>query len=573
MYQKCVYSICLGCVLMLHACSWNKANQQFDALAEAFIQLYLQAQPQVGVAAGLHEYDGQVADCSADARRIYLDKVATLQRQLAQIDSLELSEERKIDYQLLQNQLQNQVFQHNELHLYERPMVYWQAVDITPYIKRKYASLEERAETVLRITQQIPRLLAQAQANMSDEHNFKEEINLAIPAFENMAQYYERQVPLICTKVYKHQLKKKIAYFNPLAVKALRNFSVFLRDKMRKQAKASFAIGREKYRTMLRLQEALTISPEELLTLGITKLREEQQAFAQAAHVINPKLSPQAVFRQIQQEHPAANDLVHFTRQSCEAIRQFVVAKQLVTVPSEVRAKVVAIPPFLLGATAAMDTPGAFEMPQAGEAYYYITPPSARWTPQQQAEWLTMFNRYTIEMISIHEAYPGHYVQFLQLKKSKVSKLRKLLGSYAFKEGWAHYTEQMMWEQGFGGQQPVVRAKYRMAQLAESLLRLCRLIVSIQQHTHGWSVAKSTQFFIDNAYYAPKLAYEEALRGTYDPGYLSYSLGKIQILSLRETYQKQMGKAFSLRQFHDTLISNGMLPLALLQKILLKKEP
>lgn len=555
---------------MLHACSWNKANQQFDVLAEAFIQLYLQAQPQVGVAAGLHEYDGQVADCSADARRVYLNKVVTLQRQLAEIDSLELSEDRKIDYQLLQNQLQNQVFQHNELHLYERPMVYWQAVDITPYLKRHYASLEERAEAVLRVEQQIPRLMAQAKANMS-RHNFKEEITLATEAFRQMAVYHAKQVPKAFQKVYKKKVQIALNLATKQAAVALADFATFLQNYT--QAKASFALGEGKYRIMLKLNEALDLPPNELLAIGMAQLRAEQQAFAQAARVVNPRLSPQAVFRQIQQEHPTANDLIHFTRQSCEAIRQFVVAKQLVTVPSEVRAKVVATPPFLLGATAAMDTPGAFEMPQAGEAYYYITPPSARWTPQQQAEWLTMFNRYTIEMISIHEAYPGHYVQFLQLKQSKVSKLRKLFGSYAFIEGWAHYTEQMMWEEGFGGQQPVVRAKYRMAQLAESLLRLCRLIVSIQQHTHGWSVAKSTQFFIDNAYYAPKPAYEEALRGTYDPGYLSYSLGKIQILSLRKTYRKQIGKTFSLKQFHDTLLSNGMLPLALLQKILLKKEP
>ena len=170
-----------------------------------------------------------------------------------------------------------------------------------------------------------------------------------------------------------------------------------------------------------------------------------------------------------------------------------------------------------------MDPPGPFEVPAASEAYYYVTPPKAEWTPKQQQEWLTQFNPYVLEVVTIHEAYPGHYVQFLHLNASKASTVRKVFASYAFVEGWAHYTEQMMLEEGFGQTDPKTAAKYKMAQLSESLLRYCRLVSSIQQHTHGWTVDQATKFLQANCYYEEKPAYEEALRGTFDPGYLSYS--------------------------------------------------
>jgi uncharacterized protein (DUF885 family) len=211
---------------------------------------------------------------------------------------------------------------------------------------------------------------------------------------------------------------------------------------------------------------------------------------------------------------------------------------------------VVKTPAFMVGATAAMDTPGPFEKAEASEAYYYVTPPSDKWTSAQKEEWLTLFNKYSTEVISIHEAYPGHYVQFLHLNASSVSRTRKLFGSYAFVEGWAHYTEQMMLEEGYGkSDDPKVMAKYKMAQLSESLLRLCRLVVSIKEHTAGWSVKEGTKFFMANCYYEEKPAYEEALRGTFDPGYLSYSLGKLQLLALREDVKKRQENTFHFANF------------------------
>lgn len=170
----------------------------------------------------------------------------------------------------------------------------------------------------------------------------------------------------------------------------------------------------------------------------------------------------------------------------------------------------------------------------------------------------------------MHEAYPGHYVQFLHLNASGASKIEKIFGSYAFIEGWAHYTEKMMIEEGFGATDSVTAAKYHLAQLDESLLRLCRLCVSVMTHCEGMNLEDATKFFQDNAYYEYKPAFQEALRGTFDPGYLSYTLGKLQILKLRDDYKKQEGDNFSLRKFHDTLLDNGMPPIELIREVMIK---
>jgi len=226
---------------------------------------------------------------------------------------------------------------------------------------------------------------------------------------------------------------------------------------------------------------------------------------------------------------------------------------------------------------ASMDSPGPFET-KATEAYYYVTPVEPDWTPQQKNEWLTAFNYYTTDIVSIHEAYPGHYVQFCCEQASGATRIEKIFSSYAFVEGWAHYCEQMLVDEGYGAGPAadatsagrLRAAKYRLAQSDEALLRLCRLCVSIQTHCSGMTLADATKFFEDNCYYEPKPARQEAIRGTFDPGYLYYVLGKQQLLKLRRDYQHQEGASYSLQKFHDEVLRHGCPPVRLLREIMLK---
>lgn len=557
-------------ILLLTSCGlFESEDQKFEKVSSEFIENYLMGHPTVAVAQGYHQFDGKLPDFSKEG----IDKEAThLNEFLAKFESLDttkLSQNNLIDYYLLVSQVKNSLHKYNVLHIAERPLTYLGVIDLTPYVKRNYASIDQRAKAVIHFEKQLPNFLVTAKQNMSSI-NYKEEVELSIDAFRSTAEYVEKDIPKAFEKVYQKNLKDSLAYSTKIASRALRGFADYLQKHTLPRAHGKYAIGRRNYIKMLQYNELLDTTPEEILKIGLKKLKEEQQEFAEAAKVIDSTKTPQEVFKMIQKEHPKADSLVSFTKNKCEEIRQFLIDHRIITIPSEVRAKVVKTPAFMVGATAAMDTPGPFEKAEASEAYYYVTPPSDKWTTAQKEEWLTLFNKYSTEVISIHEAYPGHYVQFLHLNASSVSRARKLFGSYAFVEGWAHYTEQMMLEEGYGkSEDPKVMAKYKMAQLSESLLRLCRLVVSIKEHTAGWSVKEGTKFFMANCYYEEKPAYEEALRGTFDPGYLSYSLGKLQLLALREDVKKRQGKYFSLRKFHDQATDNGMLPVQLLRKILL----
>jgi uncharacterized protein (DUF885 family) len=217
-----------------------------------------------------------------------------------------------------------------------------------------------------------------------------------------------------------------------------------------------------------------------------------------------------------------------------------------------------------------MDAPGPFET-KATEAYYYVTPVEPEWDARKREEWLTAFNYYTTDVVTIHEAYPGHYVQYLHLQASDADKLDKTFGSYAFTEGWAHYCEQMALDEGFGRDQGEQAAlKYRLAQSDEALLRLCRLCASVMMHTQGMTVDQATKFFMDNCYYEEATARQEAERGTYDPGYCFYTIGKLQMLRLRDDWRAQEGMNFSLKKFHDEVLRRGAPPIRLLREIMLK---
>jgi hypothetical protein len=318
-----------------------------------------------------------------------------------------------------------------------------------------------------------------------------------------------------------------------------------------------------------------------LLELGLAELKKELDIFTDAAKKIDETRSADVVFKQIQSDHPTAANLIPEVTKRLDGVKKFVTDHKLVTISAEAKAQVKETPQDRRATSfASMDTPGPFEK-RANESYFYITPPENDWTELQKEQWLTSFNYFMSDLVSIHEVYPGHYVQFLHLNASKATKAEKVFGATSFIEGWAHYCEKMMIDEGFGGAAPGAKpsedevqraAKYRMVQAQAAMVRLCRLCVSIKMHTQGMSVEEATKFFQENCYYEEKPARAEAMRGTFDIGYFNYTLGKLQILKLRNDYQAQEGANFSLKKFHDELLNHGMLPIRLLREVMLKDK-
>ena len=553
---------------------------EYEAVAEEYIKGYLGAHPLEGTALGLHEYDGKITDYSRLALDAELSRLRRFDDRLSKFDPGKLSSRQSLDLRILQVAVKKDIFQMQDMSVFERnPMVYARAADVNVYIKRNFAPLEDRVRSLVAIESQIPNILIAARTNLNEVVP-KPYVELAIQIAKGSADFLKKDLVAAVGTLKDEQLRVAFHEANRKATNALNDYAAWLEREKLPKASMDFALGEEKFRRFLEQTELVDLPPQKILDIGMAQLKAEQEAFAEAAKKIDPNKSPIEVFKQIQTEHPAPQNLIPDVAKDLDKIRKYVSTRRLVSIPSDVRAKVKETPQYLRATSfASMDTPGPFEK-RANEAYYYVTPTENDWPEKQKEEWLTAFNYYTSDVVSIHEAYPGHYVQFLCLNASPANKVEKIFGSYAFVEGWAHYCEKMMLDEGYGSsanstpsEDEVKRAaKYRMAQADEALLRLCRLCVSIKMHTQKMSVDEATKFFQENCYYEEKPARQEAMRGTFDPGYLNYTLGKLQILKLRDDYKAQQGDDFSLQKFHNELLNHGMPPIRLLREIMLKDQ-
>lgn len=566
----------LSASIILFSCSQKpdprvKAEADFKKLSDDYVSGYLAARPEEGVALGYHQYDGKITDFSKAAIDTELVRLRATQNKINEFDTTALSVQSFTDFRLIETNVKDQIFKIEDLQEFTRnPIVYAGAMDVSIYVKRDFAPIEDRLKSIIAIEQNASKVYANAKANLDAELP-KPFVETAIEVAQGTAEFLNNDLPIALKTVKNDTLMAKFKTVNQSAVAAINDYADYLKKDKLPKANDKFAMGRLNYIKMLSYEENIHTSVFKLLSMGMKMLHDEQERFNAAARIINPKKNPVDVYHDMQKEHPTADSLIPEAKKHLENIRQFLIDKDLVTIPSPVRVKVEETPEFARStSTASNDDPGPFEQ-KATEAYYYITPVDPKWTPQQKEDWLRQFDYYTTDNVTIHEAYPGHYVQFLHLNASHATRVEKIFGSYAYIEGWAHYCEQMMNEAGYGNNgDPVTAAKYRLAQSGDALLRLCRMICSIRLHCDVMSVDEATKFFMDNWHQGEKPSRQEAIRGTFDPGYLYYTLGKLEIMQLRDDYKHQEGANFSLKKFHDAVLDNGMPPVWILREKLLK---
>ncbi len=546
----------------------------FAQLADEILADDFLAQPIQAVGYGLHQYDGKFYDFRWASVAADIARLHAFRDRLDALDTGKLSTATALDCRLLRLRVDNDLFQVEDLdELHKNPMVYAEALDLNTYLKRDYAPLADRLRSIVSIEKQVPALFAAARENLASTLP-RPMVELAIEIARGGGDFLTHDLVEAVKDVQDDALQAEFKTANERATNELNAYADWLTKERLPQADDSFALGEQKFRRMLAVNEAIDLPPEKILEIGLAELKREQGVFTAAAKIIDSGKPAIEVFKDIQHDHPTPEGLLPDTRAHLEQIRGFLVRRGLIDIPSEVRANVTETPQYLRSSLfAASDNPGPFEVLGA-QAYYYVTPTETKWSNQEKDEWLTSFNHYTSDVVSIHEVYPGHYVQALRLNASPVSKIQKITGSYAYIEGWAHYCEQMVIDEGYGeavaGGDPVKAAKYRLAQSDEALLRICRLCVSIKLHTQGMSVDDATKFFEENCYYENKPAHQEALRGTFDPGYLFYTVGKLELLKLRKDFQAQEGAAYSLRRFNDAVTDHGQPPVRFLRGILLK---
>lgn len=551
----------------------ENSNERFQKLSEKIIQDLLRWSPEYGVTLGFHEYDGKLNTLRQDSIEEELKRLKNFDQSLRAFDTTSLSKGNYFDFRLLEGFIKKSIFELEAMEPYTRnPIEYAGALDVSIYVKRSFAPIEERLKSIIEIERSAPELFSSARSNLGDSLP-KPFIETAIQIANGSADFLKNDLILALEEVKNDSLMSAFRIVNTRAISELKSFAAYLEREKLPKANDSFALGREKYQKMLLYDEGIVLDPEIILEIGTNGLVKEQAVFKAMALVINPGKTPIEVYNDIKQEHPTPESLIPDIRKNVESIRMFLIDSSIISVPPEAMVSVEETPKFARStSTASMDTPGPFEK-KATEAFYYITPVDSSWTSLQKEDWLSMFNKYTTDFITIHEVFPGHYIQSVHLNSSSATKTEKIIKSYAFIEGWAHYTEKMMIDEGYGNNSDIVQAaKYNMAQSGEALLRLCRLCVSVKMHCEGMSVDDATKFFMEYSYLGEKPARQEAIRGTFDPGYLYYTLGKIMMLNLREDYRQQEGKNFSLQHFHDLVLDYGAPRFELLREKILKDK-
>jgi uncharacterized protein (DUF885 family) len=538
------------------------ATDSYRALARDCLNAFYAAHPTVAADLGLHEYDGRVPDLSAEALRHRAAELRALAARLDAIVAADLSPADAVDHRILRQSADSELFDLEEWRSWQSdPMTYLYALDVSGYVKRGYAPITDRVSALLEHLSAAPEVFAAGRANLTLPL-VAPILEIALESFDGQIAYLETDLAESLRDVVDSATLSLVAEAASKAAAATREFRDWLLAH-KADATSDFALGRQRYERMLSSGELIDLPLDRVLAIGEENLRRDLEAFRELTARTFPGVRPSDVMAELSRDHPTAADLVPETAAMLAGIRRFVDDHGLVTIPTDGDVLVEPTPRYLRWAFAMMSTPGPFERAPL-PAFYYVTPVEPEWSPEKQEEWLTSFDYHTLRAVTIHEVYPGHQVQLLWLKQAP-SDVLKTFSSYAYIEGWAHYCEQMMLDEGYGDGEP----RSRLAQLAEALLRDCRYVASIRMHTQGMTVDEAARLFVEQAYMAELPARKEALRGTFDPGYLYYTLGKLAILRLREDCRRAWGQEYTLRRFHDRLLALGAPPLPLAREMLL----
>ncbi|MDQ3816648.1 MAG: DUF885 domain-containing protein, partial [Acidobacteriota bacterium] len=498
----------------------NYLTTRFNQIADEYLKGYYSFNPTEATAAGLHEYDSRLESRSREAVAREVRRLRDTVNLLAYINPAALAEDSRYDYLVLLSHARSQLLELQDIRMWQRdPNVYNRlaAASVDNILKRNYAPVEQRLSAVLAREREIERLLGEARANLETPPRIYTET--AIAQVRGSIDYFSRVVPQMIERAGGVRLnaarKSEFETANNSVINALRSFGEWLSNNLLPRSLGNFAIGEENYRRKLLYDEMVETPVAQLITEGERELRRTQEEMRVLAEEIAPGRSIQSVLRSLGRDHPTADGLVGDTRAELDRIRAFVRTKNIMTPPASENLTVAETPEYARSTSfASMDAPGPFER-VATESYFYVTPPDPQWDERKREEHLSFYNRYSLPIIAIHEVAPGHYYQHLVLKKQR-SRIRTALASASFVEGWAHYCEQMMLDEGFGGNNP----KLRFAQLNAALLRLCRYLVGLRLHTQGMSYEQAVDFFMREGYQERVNAEREARRGTLDPTYL-----------------------------------------------------
>jgi uncharacterized protein (DUF885 family) len=558
--------------------SADGASQTFNYLTEQYFdQVYFKFSPTAGTGAGLHQYDTQLEDYSAANVQKEIAALHDFEKKLAEIDPTALDAEPAADYQILMNNVHATLLQLEVIRGWEKnPDSYSSGVtsSIFSIMERPYAPVNTRLRAAVERERQIPQALLEARKNLKNPPHIYTEI--ALEQIDGLVSFFQSDVPEAFKDADDAKAKADFAKTNAAAIDALKSYGAWMKSDLLPRSNGDFRYGADTFQKALAYNEMVDIPLDRLLQIAMDDLHKNQAEFARVSKEIDPAKTPQEELAELATIHPAPDQLLGAFHSEFDSLITYIRSHHIITIPSDVQPTLEETPPFMRATTqASMDPPGAFET-HSTKAYFNVTLPEKGWTPERVAEHMAAFNIGTIVSTGVHEAYPGHYVQFLWQPQFP-SKIRKLLGANTNIEGWAHYCEQMMLDEGYG--QPGFGAKtereaklIRLGQLQDALLRDARFVVSIRMHTGtggAMSFDDAVNFFVKEGYQSRAIGTMETKRGTSDALYLYYTLGKLEIMKLREDVKKKQGAAFDLQHFHDDFMRQGFAPVKVIRKTML----
>lgn len=547
-------------------------DNQFSSLADAYFeQVYFPFVPTNGTLAGFHQYDTKLENYS----RVGIDsEIKALRDFLPRVEAVNangLSETTRGDRQVILNNIHSTLLTLEVIRPWEKnPDFYSSGITNSAFtlMERTFASPDERMKSLITREQQMPKALDDARGNLKNPPKIYTEI--ALQQLPGIISFFQSDVPSAFARATDAATKAQFARTNQAVITALQSYQQWLQTDVLPRSNGDFRIGGDTFSKKLQYDEMVNTPLDKLLEIGYADLHKNKADFIKIAHEVDPSKTPEQVLDELGNDHPSPDHLLESFRDTFNGLITFIRAKNIITIPSDVRPILEETPPFMRATTfASMDTPGAYEK-AAKEAYFNVTLPEKSWDAARVNGYMHSFNIGTIVSTSVHEAYPGHYVQFLWVPDAP-SKTRKLLYANTNVEGWAHYCEQMMLDEGFA--QPGTGAKdereakmIRLGQLQDALLRDARFIVGIKMHTGQMTMDQAIEFFVKEGFQAKEVGEVETKRGTSDPTYLYYTLGKLQILKLRSDLEKKEGSAFSLEKFHDTFMRQGGVPIKIIRE-------
>jgi uncharacterized protein (DUF885 family) len=541
----------------------------FRALADQYFdQVYLKYQPSQATALGFHQFDSQLENLSR----------ATIQQQISHLHDFE----RKVsafspggaDRQLVLNNIRSTLLTLETIRPWEKnPDTYSSGITASLFtlMERKFAPPEERLRSLIAREKQVHAFLEAAHQNLQNPPRISTEI--ALEQLPGNIDFIRNDVPAAFADVQEPQLKAEFAKANADVLNALEKYREWLRSEVLPRSRGDFRIGADVFSRKLAYDEMVDLPLSQLLNIGYADLHKNQAESQRIAKQVDPSKTPEQILLELGRDHPSPSQLLQSFRDTFIGLIRFIQEKHIITIPSDLRPTLEETPPFMRATTfASMDTPGPYER-VAKEAYFNVTLPEKSWPAERTEGFMHMFNFGTIVSTSIHEAYPGHYVQFLWVPQAP-SKVRKILGASSNSEGWAHYCEQMMLEEGFG--QPGTGAAdarqanmIHLGQLQDALLRDARFIAGIKMHTGQMTTDQAIAFFQKEGYQSKETGEVETKRGTSDPTYLYYTLGKLEVLKLRADLKARQGASFSLEKFHNDFMRQGFPPIKIVRAALL----